>query len=201
MLRRFTPLLALAALLLGACDDLVYSRAPVLEERFRPGDAELRPGLWSFGGRQLDGSCVFDIHERVARWPDCATGVEARRGQLWLVARNERLLFATVKLAAGDPVLAQAHWVPDVEKDPRAPEPTSADSPAFGWTYGALTALRLDAAGRIMEARLAPATCAAAPALKRVKANCVAEDLAAVRQALAQAAGAPMVLRWVRDNP
>ena len=213
-----TLLIVLAALALGACNT-VYSRTPLLSEAAHQGDPQLRPGLWQFGVYQ-DDKCPFDIRLPVARWPDCATGLEYQPGQIWLVSKRQRLLAQTVRLAPGDPVLAQRHFSTDVLKDPRAPEPRDADNPFFGWTYAALTVVKTDGADRIVEARMIepicgplppPAPGGAAPTvtdrpfpgLKIVKTNCVAQDLDTVKAALALSE--PLVqaqtIRWIRDRP
>jgi hypothetical protein len=211
-------LAALAALALGACNQ-VYSRTPLLGEApARPGDPDLRPGLWSIEGMR-DDKCPFDIRQTINHWPDCATAAEYRNGQLWLITPHERILAQNVKLAGDDPVLMQQHWLPDALKDPRAPEPTDSDNPFFGWTYASLTVVRTDALGRIMEARMLAPACGPLPAggagytdrpfpgLTMVKSNCVAPDLDTVRAALARSQAlvpaqiASSTIRWIRDDP
>ncbi len=219
-----TILVVLAALVLGACNE-VYSRTPLLPEAFQRGDPQLRSGLWQLS----DGAafnCPFDIRQRLDRWPDCAVGFEYQSGQFWMVSRSQRILAFTVRLAPGEPILVQEHWSLDALKDPRAPEPLNADNPFFGWSYNALTVVRTDAADRIIEAKMVEAQCGPLPAkadppaadgkplrapvtdrpfpgLKIVGANCVAADLDTVRAALRQSAslGEPRTVRWIRDAP
>lgn len=217
-------LIVLAALALGACND-VYSRAPLAAESFQRGDPQLRSGLWQLG-TELDSACRFDIRQPVARWPDCAAAFEYRHpGQFWAVSKRERRRAFTVRLVAGDPVLAQAHWNLDILGDPRSPEPPNADTPFFGWMYAGLTVTRTDAADRITEARMVAARCGPPPqspqaavggqapaglvtdqpfpGLKIVGASCVADDLDTVMGAIRQSAalGEAQVIHWVRDQP
>lgn len=212
-MRPLRPLLTvLAALALGACGNTVYSRLPLVGERHEGGDPEFRPGLYLISG--FEDRCAFDIRLKLSLWPDCAVGIEFRRGQMWLVSNHQRLLAQTQRFIGGDPVIVQSHWSTDVLKDPRAPEPKTTDIPFFGWTYTAVAPTRTDRLGQIMEAQLTPALCGPlAPGkaatdrpfagLTMSRDNCVATDFDAVRNALAQsvAIAEPRTIRWVRDNP
>lgn len=214
-MRRLTILFA--ALGLSACNQ-VYSRTPLVDEKHQGGDPEFRPGLWSLSG--ANETCVFDIRKRLRDWPDCAVGVEFRRGQMWFVSGHDRKLAQTQRLVDGDPILLQAHWQTDVLQDPRAPEPKDTDNPFYGWTYFAVTPTRMDGEGHIREAKALQAECGPLPALQPGRAgrgvtdspfpglvvvgnNCVAKDLDTVMRALAQAGGLsqPYELKWVRDDP
>lgn len=209
--------LILAVLLLTACNQ-VYSRQPLLEERHEGGDPEFRPGLWSLSG--VNEACAFDIRRPLRDWPDCAVGLEFRRGQLFLVSGHNRLEAQSQRLLDGDPILLQAHWKTDVLADARAPEPRDTDNPFYGWTYYAVTPTRMDGEGHIREAQVVQALCGPPPpapagrlapkvtdrpypGLQVLRDNCVAKDLEAVRRALALSAGRgePKTLKWVRDDP
>ena len=217
-------LLAILALpLLGACNQ-VYTRQPLVGEAHEGGDPEFRPGLWSISGYNT--ACAFDIRRPLRDWPDCAVGLEFRRGQMFLVSGHQRLFAQTLRLvaepqAAGPPILVQGHWQTDVLADPRAPEPKDTDNPFYGWTYyGVTPGVRADQAGRMMEAALTVALCGPLPAaqpgrppprvtaqpsagLAVVRDACQARDLEAVRRALVLSAGLedPHALKWVRDDP
>ena len=207
-------LLALAALTLTACNQ-VYSRAPLLGEAHEGGDPEFRPGLWLISG--YEDRCAFDIRKPLRDWPDCAVGMEFRRGQMWFVSGHQRLLAMTLRMVDGPPDLVQMHWSTDVLKDPRAPEPKDTDNPFYGWTYGAVTVLKTDQTGQIMQAEIMTADCGPldqrGPSLSHtnhpfaglamVGNNCVAKTLDTVRNALTESAKLrpPSQLRWVRDEP
>jgi hypothetical protein len=217
-------LIALALPALAACNQ-VYSRRPLLSEAREQGDPELRPGLWSTA--HAPDNCPFDIRRRLGDWPDCAVALEVRRGQIFSVSRHERALFQTYRLVDGQPLLMQSHLSGEVFKDPRVPEPKDTDNPVYGWTYAAITPLKTDAAGRITEAQMVQAECGPVPApapaappppgrpapaavtaqpfagLVIVGANCVAKDLDAVKNALAESAKLkpPSPIRWIRDTP
>jgi hypothetical protein len=217
-MRSIPILLALLALpALAACNQ-VYSRAPLVGEAHEGGDPELRPGLWSLSG--VNESCQFDIRKRLREWPDCAVGLEIRRGQMFLVSGHNRLLAQSQRFVDGEPILLQAHWETDVLADPRAPEPKDTDNPFYGWTYYAVTPVRMDGEGHIREATVVQALCGPLPAarptnpmpkvtdkpyagLQVVRDNCVAKDLDAVKRSLALSAtlGEPRTLKWIRDDP
>lgn len=217
-MRSIPLLLAVLALpLLAACNQ-VYSRQPLLGEAHEGGDPEFRPGLWSLSG--VNETCPFDIRKRLREWPDCAVGIEFRRGQMYLVSGHNRLFAQDQRLVDGDPILLQAHWQTDVLADPRAPEPKDTDNPFYGWTYYAVTPTQMDGQGHIREATVVQALCGPLPlaqpgkpapkvtdrpyaGLQVVRDNCVAKDLDAVKHALAlsETLGEPRVLKWVRDDP
>jgi hypothetical protein len=215
-MRRLSILFAVLALpLLAACNQ-VYTRQPLLSEAHQAGDPEFRPGLWSVTG--YDQGCQFDIRKPLRDWPDCAIGIEFRRGQMFFVTGHDRALAQTLRLVEGDPILVQGKWHTDILKDPRAPEPKDTDNPFYGWVYYAVTPVRLDGGGRMLEAKLVEADCGPAPAgqagrprvsdrpfagLQVVRDNCQAKDLDAVKQALRLSAGLgePRTLKWVRDDP
>ncbi len=206
-----TIVLALC-LLLGACSNTVYSRLPLVGERHEGGDPEFRPGLYLISG--FEDRCAFNIRLKLSLWPDCAVGAEFKRGEMWMVSSHQRILGQTQRFIGGDPIIVQSHWSTDVLKDPRAPEPKTAENPFFGWTYTALVVTKTDPAGRIMEAAMIPALCGPLAPGKAVtdrpfagltisKDNCVAEDFETVRNALARSAAIaePRTIKWVRDNP
>ncbi|HEY4030380.1 MAG TPA: hypothetical protein VGM25_08555 [Caulobacteraceae bacterium] len=219
-------LIALALPALGACNQ-VYTRKPLLGEAREQGDPELRPGLWKSGDdTEEQRRCPFDIRKRLGDWPDCATALEVRRGQIFFVSRHERALAFTYRLVEGPPVLMQLHLSEEAFKDARVPEPKNTDNPMYGWTYAAITPTKTDEAARITEARMVQADCgplltqgAAPPAggkpvtenvtshpyagLTIVGNNCVAEDLDTVENALAESARLkpPAPMRWIRDVP
>ncbi len=213
--------LALAALTLsvtlGACNQ-VYSRAPLLSEAHEAGDPEFRPGLWRISG--YEDRCAFDIRKRLRDWPDCAVGVEFRRGQMWLVSGHQRVLAQAQRLTEGPPILLQARWTSAIFSDPRVPEPRDTDNPLFGWVYAAVTPGRLDDNGRMIEATMVQALCGPPPLAPTGRPprlasdhpfpgltvsgnNCVAKDLDTVKTVLALSAGlgAPQTMKWVRDDP
>lgn len=213
---RLIPLL-LVTLMLAACNQ-VYTRQPLLPERREAGDPEFRPGLWSVSG--YNETCRFDIRKRLRDWPDCAVGVEFRRGQMFFVTGHDRALAQTLRLVEGDPIVVQGKWHTDILKDPRAPEPKDTDNPFYGWVYYAVTPGRTDGNGRMLEARLVQAQCGALPppqpgkappkvtdrpypGLVVVRDNCQAKDLDAVKRALQLSAGLgeARTLKWVRDDP
>ena len=212
-----SALILLAALFLAACNQ-VYTRQPLLSEAHEGGDPEFRPGLWSLSG--VNDTCVFDIRKPLRDWPDCGAGIEFRRGQMYLVSAHNRFYAQNQRLIDGDPILLQAHWHTEVLADPRAPEPKDTDNPFYGWTYYAITPTRTDGEGHIREATVVQALCGPMPdvqprkpapkvtdrpyaGLKVVRDNCVAQDLDAVKNALALSAtlGEPRTLKWVRDDP
>ena len=209
-------ILALAALalplVLGGCDNTVYSRLPLVGQRHEGGDPEFRPGLYLISG--FEDRCQFDIRKKLSLWPDCAVGAEFKRGEMWLVSNHQRVLAQTQRFISGEPVIVQSHWSTDVLRDSRAPEPKNAENPFFGWTYTAVTPTKTDPAGRIMEAKLTPALCGPPAAGKASTdqpfagltpsgTNCIAKDFDTVRNALAQSVGIGQsrTIRWVRDNP
>jgi hypothetical protein len=218
---RLIPLL-LALPLLAACNQ-VYTRAPLVGERHEGGDPEFRPGLWSVSG--YNDTCDADLRKPLREWPDCAVGIEFRRGQMFLTSSHQRYLAQTQRLIGeiregGDPILVQAHWQTEILADPRAPEPKDADNPFYGWIYYAVTPTRLDPDGRIREASVVQALCGPLPLGQPGKAapkvsdrpfagltvkndNCIAKDLDVVKRALTLSSGLsePRVLKWVRDNP
>lgn len=213
---RLIPIL-FAALMLAACNQ-VYTRQPLFSEAHEVGDPEFRPGLWSVSGYNED--CKFDIRRPLRDWPDCAIGVEFRRGQMFFITGHDRALAQTLRFVDGDPILIQGKWHTDVLKDPRAPEPKDADNPFYGWVYYAVTPGRTDGGGKMMEAKLVQAQCGPLPAapagkpapkltdrpypgLVVVRDNCQAKDLDTVKQALRLSAGQgePRTLKWVRDQP
>lgn len=203
--------LALAALTLCACNQ-VYSRAPLVSEQRQSEDPEFHSGLWQVTG--YENRCQFDIRKRRRDWPDCAVGVEFKRGQMFLVTGTQRVLAQTQRLTGADPILLQGHWQAEMLKDPRVPEPKTTDNPYYGWTYAAVTPVRFDAAGRMMEAKLVIAECGPLPyggsvtnrplpGLAIVGQNCVAKDLDTVRAALKSAmeTGPVHTLRLIREEP
>jgi hypothetical protein len=213
---RLIPIL-LAALFLAACNQ-VYTRQPLLSEAHEGGDPEFRPGLWSLSGVNQD--CAFDIRKPLRDWPDCGVGIEFRRGQMYLVSAHNRFHAQNQRLIDGDPILLQAHWHTEVLADSRAPEPKDTDNPFYGWTYYAIMPTRSDGEGHIREATVVQALCGPMPlaqprkpapkvtdrpyaGLKVAGDNCVAQDLDAVKAALALSAtlGEPRTLKWVRDDP
>ena len=211
-------LLLLALPLLTACNQ-VYSRQPLISEAHEGGDPEFRPGLWSMSG--VNEACVFDIRKPLRDWPDCAVGIEFRRGQMFLVSGHTRLMAQTQRLVDGDPVILQAHWHTDVLADPRAPEPKDTDNPFYGWTYYAvIPGTRMDQGGKMMEAKVVQALCGPLPpgrpsqpapkvtdrpyaGLVVLRDNCQAKDIDAVKRSLALSAtlGEPRALMWIRDEP
>ena len=213
-------ILLLALPLLAACNQ-VYSRQPLVGEARQQGDPELRPGLWSAAG--YNDACVFDIRKKLRDWPDCAVGVEVRRGQLFMVTGHDRQLADTYRLIDGQPLLMQLHFSSDILTDGRIPEPRDTDNPFYGWTYAAITPLQFDAAGRVVEAQMVQASCGPLPSkidpppgtkpvtvtarpfpgLTIVGKNCVAKDLDAVKNALAESAkiNPAVPMRWIRDDP
>ena len=219
------PLLALLALLaLGACDQ-VYSRKPFVAEAREQGDPELRPGFWVADGYK-DEACPFNPRQLAFRWPDCAVAAMYQRGQWWMVTKDRMILAQTVRLMPnaapgkllGDPLLAQSHWTNEVFKDARFPAPRDADNPFFGWTYAKVTPTRLDAADRIVEARVVRPACGppqsatlqdkAAPNRDRFKpfpgltvvgTACVVGDLDTLMQVLGRSEAGATTIRWVRD--
>jgi hypothetical protein len=212
-----SALVLLAALALSACNQ-VYTRQPLFPEAHEGGDPEFRPGLWSITG--YNEGCAFDIRKPLKDWPDCAVGLEFRRGQMFLVTGHDRALGETIRLVPGDPILLQGHWHTDVLKDPRAPEPKDTDNPFYGWTYWTVTPGRTDQAGQMMEAKVVQAQCGPLglhapgqpapkvtdrpfPGLQVLRDNCVAKDVETVKRALALSAGLgePRTLKWVRDDP
>ena len=215
---RSALILLLALPLLAACNQ-VYSRQPLLSEAHEGGDPEFRPGLWSLSG--VNEACVFDIRKRLRDWPDCAVGIEFRRGQMFLVSGHNRLMAQSQRLVDGEPIILQAHWHHDVLADPRAPEPKDTDNPFYGWTYYAITpGARTDQAGKMMEATVVQALCGQLPlgrpgqpapkvtdrpyaGLQVLRDNCVTKDLDAVKRSLALSAslGEPRALKWIRDDP
>lgn len=217
-MRRLPILLAVLALpVLSACNQ-VYTRQPLLSEAHEGGDPEFRPGLWSVSGHNED--CRFDIRRPLRDWPDCAIGIEFRRGQMFFVTGHDRALAQTLRLVDGDPILVQGKWRTDILKDPRAPEPRDTENPFYGWVYYAVTPVRMDAGGKMLEARLVEAACGPLPAaepgkpapkvtdrpfpgLQIVRDACQAKDLDTVRRALQLSAGLgePRTLKWVRDAP
>jgi hypothetical protein len=215
MRRLLTFLLALP--LLTACNQ-VYTRQPLIGEAHEGGDPEFRPGLYSVTGYNED--CQFDIRKRSRDWPDCGVGIEFRRGQMFFVTGHDRALAQTLRLVDGDPILVQGKWHTDVLKDPRAPEPKDTDNPFYGWVYYAVTPVRMDREGRMVEAKLVQAQCGPLPAaepgksapkvtdrpfpgLRPVRDNCQAKDLDTVKRALQLSAGLgePRTVKWVRDIP
>ena len=213
---RLIPLL-LVLPLLAACNQ-VYSRAPLVGERHEGGDPEFRPGLYSLSG--VNEACDFDIRKRLRDWPDCGVGVEFRRGQMFLVSSHNRFEAQSQRFVDGEPIMLQAHWKTDILADPRAPEPKDTDNPFYGWTYYAVTPVRMDGEGHIREATVVQALCGPLPftppgrpapkvtdrpyaGLKLQRDNCVATDLDTVKRALALSAslGEPKTLKWVRDDP
>lgn len=217
-MRRLPILLAFLVLpLLAACNQ-VYTRQPLISEAHEVGDPEFRPGLWSLTG--YNESCTVDLRKPLRDWPDCAIGIEFRRGQMFFVTGHDRALAQTLRLVEGDPVLVQGKWRADILKDPRAPEPKDTDNPFYGWIYYAVTPVRMDGAGKMLEAKLVPAECGPLPlaqpgkpapkvtdrpfeGLQIVRDNCQAKDLDTVKRALQLSAGfgEPRTLKWVRDNP
>lgn len=210
-------LLLLGLPLLAACNQ-VYTRQPLISEAHEAGDPEFRPGLWSVTGYNED--CKFDIRKPSRDWPDCAIGIEFHRGQMFFVTGHDRALAQTLRLVDGDPILVQGKWHTDVLKDPRAPEPRDTDNPFYGWVYYAVTPLRMDGEGHMLEAKLVQAQCGFVPpppagrpapkvtdrpypGLVVVRDNCQAKDLDTVRRALQLSAGLgePRTLKWVRDIP
>lgn len=220
-MRRLPILLAVLALpLLAACNQ-VYTRRPLISEAREQGDPEFRPGLWKVGGEGGDDPlrCPFDIRKFRRDWPACAAGVELRRGgQMFVVNGHDRVEAGNLRLVDGQPILLQLHLHTDLFRDPRVPEPKDTDNPFYGWTYAAITPLRTDAAGRIVEAQMVRAACGPlsghdGPSASRtsqpfaglamVGNNCVAKDLDTVKAALARSAGLgqSLPLRWIRDDP
>jgi hypothetical protein len=209
-------LLALAALSLCACNQ-VYSRKPLIDEARLSDDPEFHQGLWSITG--YEDRCQFEPKKPLRDWPECAVGVEFRRGQMYLVTGHSRAFAQTMRLIAGDPVkeepiLVQGHWRTDVFADPRVPEMKDTDNPVYGWTYAWVTPVRTDGAGRMLEAKLVQGVCGPLPigarvtnrpfaGLQVVNQNCVAKDLATVKSALAASAelNPPQTLKFVREEP
>ena len=216
-MRRLTILLALLALpLLAACNQ-VYTRQPLIGEAHEGGDPEFRPGLYSITGYNPD-NCIFDIRKTLSAWPECAVGVELRRGQMFFVSAHDRALAQTLRFVDGDPIIVQGKWHTDVLKDRRAPEPKTTDTPFYGWIYYAVTPTRMDGEGHIREATVVQAQCGPLPppgpggrgvtdrpfpGLTVVGSDCVAKDLETVKRVLALSAGLarPYELKWVRDDP
>jgi len=226
-MRPIPLLLVLLALpLLAACNQ-VYSRTPLVAEAHEGGDPEFRPGLWKIGD-DSDGpfKCPFDIRKPLRDWPQCAVAAEFRRGQMYLLDAHHRYLAQTLRMVDGQPILVQSHWTTDVLSDQRAPETRDTDNPFYGWTYAAVTVRRMDADGHIMEAEIVQADCGPLPSrdelpppgrrnpptdvtwrpfagLTIVGKNCVAKDLATVKNALAESAklAPPVPMRWIRDDP
>ena len=213
---RLVPIL-FAALMLAACNQ-VYTRQPLIGEAHEGGDPEFRPGLYSVTGYNED--CKFDIRKPSRDWPDCAIGIEFRRGEMLFVTGHDRALAQTLRFVDGDPILVQGKWHTDILKDPRAPEPKDTDNPFYGWVYYAVTPMRMDPDGHMMEAKVVQAQCGLAPlgspgrpapkvtdrpypGLTVVRDNCQAKDLDTVKRALALSAGLgePRTLKWVRDDP
>jgi hypothetical protein len=212
-------ILLLALPTLAACNQ-VYTRQPLMSEAREQGDPEFRPGLWKIDmpGDDLI-HCQFDIRKNRRDWPACAVGLEVRRDQMFLVTGHDRALAETYRLVDGEPILLQLHLHTDILRDSRVPEPKDTDNPFYGWMYAGITVRKTDAAARVTEAELVWADCGPLPpntdpalttvtsrpypGLTVVTNNCMAKDLDAVKNALAESAksNTPVPIRWIRDNP
>ncbi len=214
----------LAVLGLCACDQ-VYSRKPFVPEAREQGDPELRSGFWIADGYK-DDTCPFSPRQLAFRWPDCAAAAMYQRGQWWMVTKDRMILAQTVRLMPNatpgkildEPFLAQSHWTNEVFKDARFSAPRDADNPFFGWVYAQVTPTKLDAADRIVEARVVRPVCGppqtatlqdkpvltrdrfkSFPGLTVVGTACVAPDLETLMRVLKSSDAGATTIHWVRD--
>ena len=106
--------LALAALLLGACN-MVMSDKPMFADDDR-GSLTPRPGLWL----NVDQACRFDPSGPQSGWPQCAMWLVVSGSGDDLVVTDGKGQTQELKalFAAGDPPVIQARWV-DTAKDSR----------------------------------------------------------------------------------
>ena len=124
----------LAGLLLGACENQVFSQRPLFAESREPA---LRPGVWA----APNPPCRFDPAAPLAAWPKCAGGQIVKPDQrAW---RDRRV---AVDLVGDTPILQVA------QAGRRGP-----------YYYHALEPLRRDAQDRIVEVETWPVLCGPPP--------------------------------------
>ncbi|MEI9891578.1 MAG: hypothetical protein WDN45_14765 [Caulobacteraceae bacterium] len=91
--------------------------------------------MWSITGYNT--ACVFEVRKPLRDWPDCAVGLEFRRGQMFLVSGHQRLFAQTPALRRqeeGAPILVQGHcrprsWLTPARPSPRIPTTPSTAGP------------------------------------------------------------------------
>lgn len=96
--------------LLAACGQpafRIYSDRPILSEG-EPGP-HLRPGLW----RVVNKDCVFDDAKPLGAWPDCATAVIVRPGEMLTRLTGDAFSRERFVLADGYPAMLQTISAPE----------------------------------------------------------------------------------------
>jgi hypothetical protein len=125
--------IVLAALLTGACTNLVYSHRPL----FKPDPSQqllFKPGLWA----APEPGCVFDSAKPLADWPKCANGQA--------MDEHGGVTDEHTDIIAGDPIILQGEAREDIQTEPPSQRPAAAAA-KFGYTAMDVTAR--DDAGRV----------------------------------------------------
>jgi len=199
---RVRQIALLISLMIAGCS-AVTSERPLFDRADAAAAPRLKAGLWAMP----EPDCRFDSRAPRTGWPECAGGMLVGPTS---VAGGEGDQPGGYKgalqylLAAGDPPVLQLR---DTDKE-------GGESPYF---YAGLRPTRLDARGRVVEARVWPAPCrngvasdsnangALLPGLEAISGGCRASAQAAVRNAVRVGETAPAkdfapIARWVRTR-
>lgn len=204
--------LALGALALGGCSNMVFSAKPL----FKPSDSrdapDFRPGAWATNAP----GCAVDTAHAVQDWPTCADGlIYGSRGPV--VPPQE----ARLRLVAGDPlILQQDHgegvmyagvrpiayddrgrissyeiWIAQCGPPPAPRQILPQDGKVGGRLTDRLTPEGGESSGGLTDHLL--------PGLKADGDNCLARKRGAVRLSAAKSrawADKLYIVRWMRDT-
>lgn len=218
------------ALLMSGCSNYVVSEKPWFSQADEAGAPRLKPGLWV----AAQAGCRFDPRRPSERWPDCASAFVIRENEILHAQRYvstspgwREITYgwtsAEFLVAAGTPRLAQTTDCSQIERqvEPQ-PDGSMKRTDPFDYCYSALRQLRVDPNGFIIRAEIWPVLCGPwptdepkresnvtdhpFPGIRIMKYDCVAESVAALREAGArsEAVAAQMGLRetvrWVREG-
>ena len=141
--------LAAGVAALAGCSNAVTSTKPLFSARDARGQAQLRPGVWSYSSSTRLPTCKVDTSQPVETWDRCAGGFVIRPGEIFGAGGPGKPLelYYRFVLARGAPPVFQVLAIGD-----KYFEGT--------YYYAGVRPLKFDAQGRVIELKGWQAMCA-----------------------------------------